>query len=396
MSPLAPLFDASTLAKADTPPDQGQARVVLATPGDLPDDALVIVPVRNLVMFPGMIVPISIGRESSIKAAQYAVKAERPVGILMQRNPEVEAPGLDDLAAMGTVAVILRYVTSQDGSHHIICQGQQRFRVLGYLDGFDFTVARVERLLDTGAGPSDEDKREIEARYLQLKARALEVLQLLPNVPQEMLQAVQDVESPGMLADLVAGYVDIKPAEKQELLEEVDLRRRLDRVIDMLVHRIEVLNLSRDIDKRTKASIGEREREFLLREQLKTIQKKLGEGEADNTAELAELHKLIDAAQMPEDVAKQANKELKRLTRMSDSSAEYSMVRTYLDWLVELPWQAPEPDDIDVAKARQVLDADHFGLDQVKKRVLEFLAVRKLKPGGHGPILCLVGPPGVG
>jgi ATP-dependent Lon protease len=237
---------------------------------------------------------------------------------------------------------------------------------------------------------------EFPSRYLQLKARALEVLQLLPNVPQEMMQAVQDVESPGMLADLVAGYVDIKPAEKQELLEEVDLRRRLDRVIDMLVHRIEVLNLSRDIDQRTKASIGEREREFLLREQLKTIQKKLGEGEADNTAELAELHKLIDEEQMPEDVAKQANKELKRLERMSDSSAEYSMVRTYLDWLVELPWEAPEPDDIDVAQARLVLDDDHFGLDKVKKRILEFLAVRKLKPGGHGPILCLVGPPGVG
>jgi len=396
MNPLTPLFDAGIPAKAATPPDQGQARVEPAPPGDLPDDALVIVPVRNLVMFPGMIVPLSIGREGSIKAAQYAVKTERPVGILMQRNPALDAPGADDLAAMGTVAVILRYVTSQDGHHHIICQGQQRFRVLGYLDGFDFTVARVERIVDTGAGPSEDDEREIEARYLQLKARAIEVLQLLPNVPQEMLQAVQDVESPGMLADLVAGYVDIKPTEKQEMLEEVDLRRRLDRVIDMLAHRIEVLNLSHDIDRRTKASIGEREREFLLREQLKTIQKKLGEGETDNTAELAELHKLIDEAQMPEEVAKQANKELKRLERMSDSSTEYSMVRTYLDWLVELPWKAPEPDDIDVAKARSVLDGDHFGLEKVKKRVLEFLAVRKLKADGHGPILCLVGPPGVG
>ena len=396
MNPLNPLLDAGTPGKAATPPDQGPARAVSAPAYDLPEDALVIVPVRNMVMFPGMIVPISIGRESSIKAAQYVVKAARPVGILMQRNPEADAPSPDDLAAMGTVAVILRYVTSPDGSHHIICQGQQRFRVLGYLDGFDFTVARIQRIVEPGAGPSEDDKREIEARYLQLKARALEVLQLLPNVPQEMMQAVQDVESPGMLADLVAGYVDIKPAEKQELLEEVDLRRRLDRVIDMLVHRIEVLNLSRDIDQRTKASIGEREREFLLREQLKTIQKKLGEGEADNTAELAELHKLIDEAQMPDEVAKQANKELKRLERMSDSSAEYSMVRTYLDWLVELPWKAPEPDDIDVAQARLVLDDDHFGLDKVKKRILEFLAVRKLKPGGHGPILCLVGPPGVG
>lgn len=399
MNPLTQQADADDPVTAATPLGDAAVPAKSGTPAPtraVPDDALVIVPVRNMVMFPGMIVPISIGRESSIKAAQYAVKTERPLGILMQRNPEADEPTPDDLTAMGTAAVILRYVTSKDGSHHIICQGQQRFRVLGYLDGFDFTVARVERIVEVDAGPDEDDKREIEARYLQLKARALEVLQLLPNVPQEMLQAVQDVESPGMLADLVAGYMDIKPAEKQELLEEVDLRRRLDRVIDMLVHRIEVLNLSRDIDQRTKASIGEREREFLLREQLKTIQKKLGEGETDNTAELADLKKLIEEAQMPEEVAKQANKELKRLERMSDSSAEYSMVRTYLDWLVELPWKAPEPDEIDVAMARRVLDDDHFGLEKIKKRVVEFLAVRKLKPSGHGPILCLVGPPGGG
>jgi len=301
-------------------------------------------------------------------------------------------PTPDDLATVGTVAVILRYVTTPDGSHHIICQGEQRFRVLAYLDGFDFMVARVERIADVGA----EDDREIEARYVQLKARAVEVLKLLPKVPEEMLQAVQGVEGAGMLADLVAGYMDIKPAEKQELLEEVNLRARLDRIIDMLAHRIEVLNLSRDIDQRTKASIGQREREFLLREQLKEIKKKLGEDGGDNAAELAELGKAIDEAGMPEEVDKQARKELKRLERMSDSSAEYSMVRTYLDWLLEIPWKAPEPDAIDVAQARQVLDADHFGLEQVKKRIVEFLAVRKLKPGGHGPILCLVGPPGVG
>jgi ATP-dependent Lon protease len=358
----------------------------------LPDDAMVIVPVRNMVLFPGMVLPVSMGRERSISAAQYAVKAERPVGILMQRNPEADVPTPDDLATVGTVAVILRYVTTPDGSHHIICQGEQRFRVLAYLDGFDFMVARVERIADVGA----EDDREIEARYVQLKARAVEVLKLLPKVPEEMLQAVQGVEGAGMLADLVAGYMDIKPAEKQELLEEVNLRARLDRIIDMLAHRIEVLNLSRDIDQRTKASIGQREREFLLREQLKEIKKKLGEDGGDNAAELAELGKAIDEAGMPEEVDKQARKELKRLERMSDSSAEYSMVRTYLDWLLEIPWKAPEPDAIDVAQARQVLDADHFGLEQVKKRIVEFLAVRKLKPGGHGPILCLVGPPGVG
>jgi ATP-dependent Lon protease len=203
------------------------------------------------------------------------------------------------------------------------------------------------------------------------------------------------MEAPGTLADLVAGYLDIRAQEKQELLQETDLRRRLDHLLELIAHRIEVMQLSREIDQRTKASVGQREREFLLREQMKAIQKELGEG-GGNAAEIEELGQQIAQAEMPQEVAQQADKELKRLARMSDGSSEYSMVRSYLDWLIELPWKPPEPDVIDLAQARAVLDADHFGLDKVKKRILEFLAVRKLKPGGHGPILCLVGPPGVG
>lgn len=360
--------------------------------GALPQDAMVIVPVRNMVLFPGMVVPIAIGRKASIAAAQYAIKGELPIGILLQRNPEAETPGPDDLSPMGTVAAVLRYVTTPDGNHHIICQGQQRFRVLGYIEGFPFIVARIERFEErSGAGD-----KEVEARFMRLKERAVEVLQLLPQVPQEMVAAVHSIDAPGTLADLVAGYLDIKAQEKQELLEEVDLRQRLDRLLELILHRIEVMRISREIDQRTKANVGQREREFLLREQMKAIQKELGEDGGGNAAEIEELRKLIAEANMPEEVAKQADKELKRLVRMSDGSSEYSMVRTYLDWLVELPWRTPEPDAIDVAQARRVLDADHFGLDQVKKRILEFLAVRKLKPSGHGPILCLVGPPGVG
>jgi ATP-dependent Lon protease len=358
----------------------------------LPEDALIIVPVRNMVLFPGMIVPVAIGRESSIAAAQYAVKAERPLGVLLQSHPEVDAPGPDDLASMGTIASILRYVTTPDGTHHIVCQGQQRFRVLGYLDGYGFTVARVERLSEVETRADSG----LEARFLRLKERAVEVLKLLPQVPQEMVNAVQGVEAPGMLADLVAGYLDIKAADKQQVLEELRLHERLDKVLDMLGHRIEVLNLSRDIDKRTKASLGQREREYLLREQMRAIQKELGDDSGGHAAEIDELRKQITEAGMPEEVDRQAHKELARLERMSDSSSEHAMLRTYLDWLVELPWKDPAPDTIDVAQAREILDADHFGLDKVKKRILEFLAVRKLKPGGHGPILCLVGPPGVG
>jgi len=358
----------------------------------VPEDAMIIVPVRNLVLFPGMMAPIAIGRERSIAAAQYAIKADRAVGIVLQRNPQTQTPEGTDLSPMGTVATILRYVTTPGGTHHIICQGQERFRISAYLSGYPFLVARIERLVE----PSGAGDREIEARFLQLRERAVEVLELLPEVPKEMVAAVHSVEAPATLADLVAGYLDIKPEEKQQLLEEVDLRRRLDQLLAVVSHRVEVMKISREIDQRTKASVSKREREFLLREQMKAIQKELGEDEGRNSAEIAELRQQITDAGMPEEVHKQAEKELKRLERMSDGSSEYSMVRSYLDWLVELPWKTPEPDVIDVAQARRILDEDHFGLDKVKQRIVEFLAVRKLNPTGHGPILCLVGPPGVG
>ena len=360
--------------------------------GHLPKDAIVILAVRNMVMFPGIVVPIAIGRERSVSAAQYAVKMEQPIGILMQHDPQAHAPEATDLSKIGTIATILRYVTTPDGTHHIICQGLERFRVLGFIDGYPFMVARVERIAEvSGAGD-----QEIEARMLQLKERAVEVLQLLPQVSDEMVTAVKHIETAGTLADLVAGYLDLKAPEKQELLEETDLRQRLDRLLALIAHRIEVVRISREIEQHTRASLDKRERDFLLREQMKSIQKELGEDASGHSADIADLRQQITDAQMPEEVRKQADKELRRLERMSDASTEYAMVRTYLDWLVELPWKAPEPDRIDVAQARQLLDDDHFGLEKVKKRILEFLAVRKLRPAGHGPILCLAGPPGVG
>ncbi|TMG79448.1 MAG: endopeptidase La [Betaproteobacteria bacterium] len=357
----------------------------------LPDDALIILPVRRMVLFPGMILPVALGREASIAAAQAAVRAKRPIGVLLQRNGETEKPGPDDLCLVGTVAAILRYVTTPDGTHHVVSQGQQRFRVVEYLEGYPFIVARVGRIEEPEAAG-----KEIEARFVQLKERALEVLGLLPQAPQELIAGIQGMSSPGALADLVAGVMDIEVAEKQALLETVDLQKRLDGVLEHLAHRLQVLKLSREIDERTKASLDETQRKYLLREQMKSIRKELGEGEEGQAAEIAELKKAIAEAGMPEEVEKQAMKELKRLERMSDASGEYSMVRTYLDWLIELPWKSPEPDAIDMAEARRILDADHFGLEQVKKRIVEFLAVRKLNPEGHGPILCFVGPPGVG
>ena len=357
----------------------------------LPEDALIIVPVRNVVLFPGMILPITIGRANSIAAAQQAVKSERPIGIVMQRNAEIEQPGLDDLCLVGTLANILRYVTTPDGAHHIIAQGQQRFRVVELLEGYPFMVARVGRIEEP-----DASGKEIEARFMRLKQRALEVLQLMPQASQEVVSAVQNIGSATALADMVAGLMDIKAPEKQKLLEMIDLQKRLDAVLELLAQRIEVLRLSHEIDERTKASMDGRQREYLLREQLKSIQKELGEGEDGNAAEIGELRQAIADAQMPEEVEKQATKELKRLERMSDNSAEYSMVRTYLDWLIELPWKAPDADAIEIAEARRILGEDHYGIEVVKKRILEVLAVRKLNPDGRGPILCFVGPPGVG
>ncbi len=357
----------------------------------LPDDAMIIVPVRNLVLFPGAVVPLTIGRKRSVAAAQQAARGQHPIGVLLQRQGDVEDPGPDDLHWVGTTANVVRYITAPDGAHHLICQGEERFRVLEFLDGYDFLVARVQRIAD-----SKQADKEIEARAMTLRQRAIEILQLLPQqVPEEMINGLQSIESPSRLADLVAGLMDAGIEEKQSLLETFDLRTRLDRLLEILSRRAEVLRLSREIDERTKQSIGEKGREHMLREQLRTIQKELGESD-ENLAELEDLERAIMEAGMPEEVEKQALKELKRLQRMPDAASEYAMVRTYLDWLIELPWKAPDAPAIDIAEARHTLDLDHHGLEKIKKRILEYLAVRKLTPQGKAPIFCFVGPPGVG
>jgi ATP-dependent Lon protease len=373
----------------------------IASPGDqlgdqpavpsLPDDALIIVPVRNIVLFPGLVLPISIGRQRSIAAAQQAVREQRQVGILMQRNPETAEPSALDMHRIGTVANIVRYVTAPDGTHHLVCQGDQRFQVSEFLDGWPFMVARVVRIPEPEQRSSD-----IEARFLNLKAQAAEALQLLPQAPQELVDMVQSVTEPGALADLAAAYMDMKPEEKQEILETVDLSARMDKVARVVAHRIEVLKLSHEIGRQTKSALDERQREVLLREQLAAIQRQLGEGEEGKAGEMAELSEAIAKADMPKEVEDQARKELRRLERMPEAAAEYGMIRTYLDWLVELPWGLPEESPIDITQARRILDEDHYGLDKIKRRIVEYLAVRKLAPHGKAPILCFVGPPGVG
>jgi ATP-dependent Lon protease len=357
---------------------------------DLPEDALVIVPVRNFVLFPGTIFPITVARPQSIAAAQAAVRAQRQIGILMQRDPEVGEPAPIDLHRVGTIANVVRYMTANDGSHHLVCQGERRFRIVDFLSGWPFLVARVAAIEEPEAGTP-----EIEARFLNLQRQAVEALQLLPQVPQELLGAVQSMTAAGELADLVAAYSDLKPEEKQEVLETIDVGARVDRVSTFLAARIEVLRLSNEIGKQTKATLDERQREILLREQMATIQRQLGEADGKG-AEIAELKEAIAKAQMPKEVEDQAQKELRRLERMPEAAAEYGMIRTYLDWLIELPWALPEEKPIDIKESRRILDEDHYGLDKIKRRIVEFLAVRKLAPQGKAPILCFVGPPGVG
>ncbi|AHV92705.1 ATP-dependent protease La [Bordetella holmesii 70147] len=356
----------------------------------MPEDARIIIPLRDAVLFPGVLTPVTVGRQISVAAAQEAVKTERPVGFLLQRDPQKDEVQPADLYWVGTQGPIARYITGQDGAHHLLVQGQSRFRVLEFLEGWPFMVARVALVEEATA-----DNSQVEARFLQLKQQALEAITLLPNVPDELGGVVQGIESPTLLADMVTNLVDVKPAEKQAVLETFDLAQRLDKVIGLLAARIEVLRLSKEIGERTRAQFDERQRETLLREQLRQIQKELGDTE-DTAAELEQLKTAIEAAGMPQDVLRHARKEFGRLQRMGEASGENAMLRTYLEWLTELPWKQEPQQPIDLNDARKILDDDHFGLDKIKRRILEYLAVRKLNPDGRSPILCFAGPPGVG
>jgi len=356
----------------------------------IPGDAVIIVPVRNTVLFPGVVFPITIGRPKSIAAAQQAVREQRQIGLLLQREAEMSEPGPNDLYRVGTLANIVRYITGPDDSHHLVCQGVQRIRVLDYLPGTPFLAARVLHIPEpTTSSP------EIEARFLNLQRQAIEAAELLPQAPQELIAVLQAATSPSTLADLATSYMDIKPQEKQEILETIDLALRMEKVSRHLAERIEVLRLSKEIGQQTKATFDERQREAILREQMATIQRQLGEGDGKGQ-EVAELNEAIAKAKMPSEAESQARREVRRYERMPESAAEAGMVRSYLDWLVDLPWALPDEKPIDIAEARRILDEDHYGLEKIKSRIIEYLAVRKLAPQGKAPILCFVGPPGVG
>ena len=372
----------------DADKEQGSKSRIELPP--LPPDAIPIVPIRSVALFPGVVMPISLGRELSIAAAQEAVRAGHKIALLAQRDATVEKPGAADLYEIGVLATVIRYVTTPEGAHHLVCQGESRFRVVEMVRETPFLAARIEQIPEpTNTSP------EIEARAAFLKERATEALSLLPQAPAELGRMITGIDAAAHLADLIVSFMDAKSSEKQEILETFDLKERLDKVIKLLAHRVEVLKITKDISEQTQAALGERQREAVLREQLRQLQKELGEGDSGSD-ELAELDGQIAQAAMPSTVEEHARKELQRLRRMNEASPEYGMVRSYLDWLVALPWSKVDPEDIDIERARQVLDEDHYGLDKVKRRILEYLAVRKLNPQARSAILCFVGPPGVG
>ncbi|MCA8881574.1 MAG: endopeptidase La [Rhodobacteraceae bacterium] len=382
------LFGGSEKSDKDTGPAAAPAQPKDSVP--VPEDGIILLPVRDSVLFPGLVVPLVIGRAPTIAAIQQAVREERQVGVVLERQPEQEGAEAGALCRVGTVANILRYVTTPDGAHHVVCQGVSRFRILEVLRGTPFPMARFQTIAET---PSPQP--EIEARFLHLKGQAVEAIELLPQAPQGLADSVRGMTEAGALADLTTAYLDIPAAEKQGILETLDLAQRMDKVSRILARRIEVLRISREIGQQTRAAFDERQREAVLREQMAAIQRELGEGDG-RAGEVAELSAAIEKAEMPPEVEEQVRRELRRYERMPEAAGEAGMVRTWLDWMIALPWRLPEPSPIDIAEARRILDADHYGLDKIKSRILEFLAVRKLAPGGKAPILCFAGPPGVG
>ncbi|MBE0549152.1 MAG: endopeptidase La [Rubrivivax sp.] len=356
----------------------------------LPDDVVALVPMRNVVLFPHVLMPIIVGRERSLAALRHAVAAEAPLGIVLQKNAQVDEPGFDELCAIGTLATVVRQVESADGQIHAVCHGRQRFRLRELVPGHAFLAARIERIEEP-----EQPTTAAEALGMQLRERAVEILSLLPGVPAELAHALQATRAPSQLADITASLMDVELSEKQMLLEMLSTEERLRKVLQLLTHRIEVLRLSQEIGERTKEQLQDRERKFILREQLKTIQKELGE-DGDQNPEIERLEQAIAKAGMPSDTEAHVRKELQRLRRSSGTGAESGPLQTWIEWMAELPWGVPESPPIDLAAARAVLEADHFGLERVKQRILEFLAVKKLNPQGRAPILCFVGPPGVG
>jgi len=357
--------------------------------GPLPA-ALPVLPLKDAVAYPDTLTPLAVGQERSIKLVDHALGGERMLVLVTSRDPELDEPGPEDLHEIGVVGVVARMIKIPDGTMRILVQATERVRIADYVTEKPYLVARIEALPDE-VSPSPE----LEALTRNVQRTFSEIIEQIPYLPEELQLAVTNIDDPSALSNLIAGALRIPTAEKQELLEEVDVGRRLRRLSELLARELEVIQLGSQIQSQVESEMEKGQREYYLREQLKAIQHELGE-EDETQAEVNELRERITAAELPEEAQKAADRELSRLERLPPAAAEYGVIRTYLEWLVELPWSKETTDDLDIAHAREVLDADHYDLEQVKDRILEYLAVRSLNPDSHGPILCFVGPPGVG
>jgi ATP-dependent Lon protease len=357
---------------------------------DIPQ-VLPILPLRNSVFFPGGVLPLAVGRQKTIALIKDAVRDDQVIGVVTQRKAEEEDPGATDLYGMGTVARIVKLLKMGEDNYSLVVQGLARFRVLELVQESPYLKARIEPVDDK----TPADHVEVEALTINLKKLAREVIEMMPELPAAATELVESITHPGHLADLIAANVDVPIEEKQAVLETVDLKARMKLVLELLNRKREILKLSNKIDSAVKGEMSKTQREYYLRQQLKAIKEELGEMGEDEE-ELDDLQERIKKAQLPPDVEKVANKEMNRLKTIPAASSEYTVARTYLDWLADLPWSKLSEDNLDIDNARKQLDADHHGIQKVKKRILEYLAVRKLKNDMKGPILCLVGPPGVG
>lgn len=351
---------------------------------------LPILPIRDTVVFPGTIVPLTVGRDKSRKLIDAVITGTKILGVVAQRDASTEDPGLDDLYRVGTVVTILKLLNVADGQQSIIVHGLLRFGIEDFTQTEPYLIARAHTREDTYPSTT-----ELDALIESAKTQAAKVIELTPGVPEEALVILNSISKPSSLADFLAANLSMSAIEKQEILETFDVRDRLRKINLAIAHQVEVLELSSKIQEQVKSEIDKTQREYYLQEQLRAIQKELGETDS-RESELEELRKAITEAKMPEGVEKEANRELERLSRTHQASPEYSGTVDYLRWLCEIPWEKSTKDKLDIARAQKILDEDHYGLDKVKKRILEYLAVRKLKPDGRGPILCFAGPPGVG
>jgi ATP-dependent Lon protease len=352
---------------------------------------LPILPVRNIVVFPGTVVPLNVGRQKSKNLLDEVMPGEKLLGVVTQRDPDVEDPRADQLYQFGVVCVILKLFKLPDGAQSIIVHGLARFRMDGLVQTEPFSTGRIEVVEDSlTAGPG------LDALVNSVRQQANRVMELSPNTPDEASQVLNSITNPAALADFLSANLQADTAEKQRVLEELDVESRLRLVAARLATQLDVLELQNKIQSQVRENIDKSQRRYYLQEQLKAIRKELGESEGAAASEVEQLREKLEAAKLPEPIMKEALRELSRLEAIPSASPEHGVIRTYLQILSELPWAIGTPDKLELTEARRILDRDHHDLDKVKRRIVEYLAVRKLKPDGAGAILCFVGPPGVG